>query len=124
MSAIDPSLLAPVPDAMATTAEALDTTTPDQRIAATSIDVAQDGLLGQTVASLGDPTQPGFWLETPLVDVLTAGAIVNTSSGARVAVDLRPIDVPQGSGSRISIAALRALGATLTDLVTVSVYSN
>ena len=124
LSAIDPDLLAPAPDPLATTADALDTTTEDQRIEATSIDVAASGLIGQTVASLGDPTQPGFWLETPLVSTLVAGAVVNPETGARVAVDLRPIAAPEGSGSRISLAALRALGATLTDLVTVEVYQN
>lgn len=124
LSAIDASLIAPPPDQAARTADEFDTTTEEQRAAATAIEVADISLIGKTVASLGDPTNPGFWLETPLVDTLTAGAVVNPASGARVAVDLRPIAAPPGSGSRISLAALRALGGSLTDLLTVEVFRN
>lgn len=75
---------------------------------------------GETIASLGDPTDPGLWLETPLVSREQPGRIV-TASGASVEVTLRPIPGDPGAGSRISLAAMQALGVPLTELVTLQV---
>lgn len=78
------------------------------------------GALGETVASLGNPADPGLWLETPLVSAETPGRIT-TAGGASTAVTLRPSGGGAGSGSRISLAAMQALGVSLTDLVTLTV---
>ena len=101
-------------------AEALDTTTEAERAAATAPDTG-GAALGQTVASLGDPTEPGFWLKTPLVQSETPGR-VETAGGASVQVTLIPIEGADTAGSRLSLAAMRALGLGLTDLPTVSVF--
>ena len=80
----------------------------------------EPGTLGQTVASLGNPAEPGLWLETPLVTSETPGRIT-TEGGASADVTLRPSGGAAGSGSRISLAAMQALGVSLTDLVTLTV---
>jgi len=80
------------------------------------------GSLGTTVASLGDPTRPGLWLETPLVSAETAGTLV-AENGNRIDVTLVPSGGAAGSGSRISVAAMQALGLGLTDLATLTVIA-
>jgi hypothetical protein len=100
-------------------AEVLDTTTEAEKKAAT-IAPAGASELGSTVASLGDPTEQGFWLRTPLVSAETQGS-VETEGGAVVQVKLIPIDGPVSAGSRISLAAMRALGLGLTELATLKV---
>jgi len=102
------------PPAGARTAEALDTTTPEQREAALR-PAAGGRVLGRTIASLGDPTEPGFWLLTPLVSAAAPGR-VRSAAGAAVGVELRPSGGAPGSGSRLSLAAFRALELGLTDL--------
>lgn len=102
------------------TAETLDTTTEAEKAAATAAPAASSSELGTTVASLGDPTQQGFWLRTPLVSAETQGS-VETEGGAVVQVTLIPIDGPASAGSRISLAAMRALDLGLTDLATLTV---
>jgi hypothetical protein len=113
-----PELAAPAPKAGARTAEALDTTTPEQRAAATATPApaAQTGL-GKVSVSLGDPTAAGFWLKTALVKAATPG-LVKTASGQTVQVELQP-----GEGAaQLSLAAFRALGLSLTDLPEVEVF--
>ena len=83
---------------------------------------AASGNLGTTIASLGDPTRPGLWLETPLVSVETAGTLV-AENGNRIDVTLIPSGGAAGSGSRISVAAMQALGLGLTDLATLTVIA-
>lgn len=100
-------------------ADALDTTTEAEKAAAAQAP-AGAAELGTTVASLGDPTEQGFWLRTPLVTA-EADGVVETEGGAVVQVRLIPIDVPATAGSRISLAAMRALGLGLTDLATLKV---
>jgi predicted small lipoprotein YifL len=78
------------------------------------------GVLGTTVASLGDPTAPGLWLETPLVSAETEGRL-EAENGNSVEVTLRPSGGEAGSGSRISLMAMQALGLGLTDLPTLTV---
>ena len=81
-----------------------------------------EGELGTTVASLGDPARPGLWLETPLVDAETPGVLV-AEDGTRVDVTLIPSGGAAGSGSRISVLAMQALGLSLTDLATLTVIA-
>ena len=105
------------------TADALDTTTPAQRAAATEAARSSTGQrLGETLAGLGSPGETGFWLVTGLVSRERQGRLV-AASGAAVAVELRPSGGPAGSGSRISLAALRALDLPLTELATLQVFA-
>jgi hypothetical protein len=108
---------APPPPAGARTADQFDTTTAEQRAAATDVAPASEQALGQVVVSLGDPTDPGLWLETGLVGAPRAGRVV-ASSGAEALVELRP----GTGGARLSLPAMRLLGLPLTDLPTVTVY--
>lgn len=120
----DPVLTsAPPPPKAAKTQEALDTTTAAQRAqaAAPATPKAQSKLLGTTVASLGSPSEPGFWLKTPLVKTQTAGRVTNKANGKSSAVTLIPIDGPATGGSRMSLPAMRLIGASLTDLTEVEV---
>lgn len=75
---------------------------------------------GETVATLGDPTEPGLWLRTPLVRAEQEGRVV-TEGGASITLTLIPIEAEPGAGSRISLAAMQALGVSLTDLVSLTV---
>lgn len=104
-------------------AEALDTTSEAEKAAATAVSAPTSGLLGETIASLGDPTKEGFWLMTPLVTSERSGRI-ERSGGAVAAVTLLPSGTAPGSGSQISLAAMRALDLNLTDLATLKVYAD
>ena len=81
------------------------------------------GLTGpaRTVAGLGDPSRPGLWLETPLVQSEGQGRVRLLSGGASVAVALLPAPGPATAGSRLSLSAMRQLGAPLSDLVELEV---
>ena len=79
--------------------------------------------LGFSVTSLGDATQPGLWLETPLVTAEGPGRIV-AENGRTIVVTLRPSGGDQGSGSRLSLAGFQALGLDLTSLPTLTVISD
>lgn len=115
---------APKPPANARTVEQFDTTTPQERAeAAAAPQPAGERRLGETVASLGDVSKPGFWLETPLVSAPAQGRVVYPGSGKSAQVELIPIDGPATAGSRLSLAAMRLLEAPLTDLPTIEVYS-
>ncbi|MFT5869062.1 MAG: hypothetical protein ACI8TF_001172 [Paracoccaceae bacterium] len=81
------------------------------------------GPLGQTVATLGDPTRPGLWLKTPLVRVQREGQIT-LGGGASIDVTLIPTRGEPGSGSRISLAAMQALQLQLTDLANLTVIAD
>jgi hypothetical protein len=115
----------PPPPASANTAEELDTTTEEDRAAALAPPApeAPAGRLGTTVATLGPPADPGIWLETPLVDALTQGRVVDPATGKSVNVELRPSGGEPGSGSQISIAAIRLLEAPLTGILELEVFS-
>lgn len=84
---------------------------------------AADGHLGHTVAGLGDPGKTGLWLETPLVSAAGKGRVVWPTTGRWVAVALLPSAGEVTAGSRLSLQAMQALGAPLTDLIEVEVYS-
>ncbi len=116
-----PATAAPPPPVAAKTAEALDTTTPEQRAAAAAPARAPTQTLGKTVATLGSPTEPGLWLKTPLVKAETQGRVTNLANGKSSLVTLIPIDGPATAGSRMSLAALRLIGASLTDLTEIEV---
>ncbi len=114
-------LAAPPPPPSARTVEQFDTTTAEQRAAATAEPSGATTLLGTTVASLGDPTRAGFWMETPLIEAATRGMLEYPETGKSVEVEMFPIE---GGGSRVSLAALRVLDAPLTDLPVLNVYGN
>jgi hypothetical protein len=77
------------------------------------------GTLGRTIASLGDPGEGGMWLDTPLVDVQRPGQV--SYNGNVVALTLRPSGGAPGAGSEISLRAMQALGAPITELVEITV---
>lgn len=120
----DPVLTsAPPPPPTAKTQAALDTTTPEQRkqAAAPTPTAATSKSLSTTVASLGTPTEPGFWLKTPLVKFETKGRVTNKANGKSSAVTLIPIEGPATGGSRLSLPAMRLIEAPLTELTELEV---
>ncbi|SNS27665.1 hypothetical protein [Antarctobacter heliothermus] len=119
-----PEPVSPPPAASARTVDQFDTTTADERKkAAAAPKPGGETSLGDTVASLGDPAAPGFWLETPLVSAPAKGRVLNPATGKSAQVDLIPIDGPKTAGSRISLAAMRLIEAPLTDLPTLRVFA-
>jgi hypothetical protein len=112
---------APPPPATATTVAEFDTTSPAARDAATAQSAAPEIALGMTIASLGSPTEPGIWLKTPLVTTLTAGRVMY--QGKSINIELRPSGGAAGSGSQISLAAMRLLEAPLTGLPEMTVFA-
>ena len=119
-----PELAAPPPPSAARTVEEFDTTTAEQRAdAAVAPAVAAEEALGVTVASLGDPTEAGFWVRTPLVSETRPGRIVYPGTGQGAQVELRPLDADPGAGSRVSLAAFRLIGAPLTGLPEIEVFA-
>ena len=104
------------------TVAALDTTTAAEKAAAAK-PVAGGGKLGSTVASLGDATEGGFWIKTPLAKAPAKGRVVNPANGKSANVDLQPLS-GGGAGSQWSLAAMQALGLSLTDLPEVEVWQN
>ncbi|MFG6568806.1 MULTISPECIES: hypothetical protein [unclassified Sulfitobacter] len=119
-----PSATPPAASPIATagsSAEALDTTTAAEREAATRAPASAGAALGSTVVSLGSATEPGLWLKTPLIDAEQPGRVTNPATGKSAAVTLIPLEGPATAGSRMSLPALRLIGASLTDLTTVEV---
>ena len=80
-------------------------------------------MLGLTIASLGDATTPGLWLETPLVTDQGTGWVIG-ENGMSVPLTLRPSGGERGSGSRMSMAVYQELGLSLTALPTITVLSD
>ena len=116
---------APAPPANARTAAAFDTISEEDRKTAAQVPSGTtETRLGLTVASLGDPTQTGLWLKTPLVDRPQKGRVVYPGSGKSAQVDLIPLDAAAGAGSRISLSAMQLIGAPLTDLPEVEVFGS
>jgi hypothetical protein len=116
---------APAPRAVARATPAqLDTTTKEQRDAASKAPVASgETKLGTTVGSLGNPSEGGFWIKTPLVKARAMGRVVNPATGKSAKVELIPL-TSGGSGSQVSLPALQLLGVSLTDLPTLEVYKS
>ncbi len=77
-----------------------------------------------TVAGLGDPTTPGRWMETPLVETEFTGRVVVPRTGAQAYITLVPAPGPEGGGSRLSLDAMRALLLPFDELVELEIYSN
>lgn len=114
----------PIPKPAARTVEDFDTTTAAQRAAAAKPAPGAETRLGATVASLGNPADPGFWLRTPLARAETPGRIEHAATGASAQVTLLPMPgAAAGAGSRISLPALRLLGLPLTALPELVVYA-
>ncbi len=82
--------------------------------------VARAGELGRSTVSLGDPTQPGLWLETDLVQVARPGRVTVPSNGRFAMVTLRP---GTGGGARASIQTLQLLGLSPTALTEIVIYA-
>jgi len=114
--------LAPPKDAV--TVEQFDTTTTAERAAAVATAKPTNKAIGVTIASLGNPAEPGFWLKTPLVQEPTRGHVSIGAGGKAVALELLPIDGPQSAGSRISLAAMRLLGVSLAALPELTVFTD
>ena len=96
----------------------------DSAAADTAGQTPEGGLiLGTAVASLGDASVPGLWIETPLVTAPGPGRVVGPD-GRTVAVTLRPSGGAPGTTSSLSLEAMQSLGLGLADLPTVTVISD
>jgi hypothetical protein len=112
----------PRPPAAARTVEQFDTTSAADKAEALAVKVDTPvAALGTTQATLGPPAEPGIWLKTPLVNAPTMGRL--SYNGKDANVELRPSGGSAGSGSQISLAAMRLLDIPLTDIAEVTVYS-
>ncbi|MCL7465799.1 hypothetical protein [Phaeovulum sp. NW3] len=116
---------APIPKPAARTVEEFDATTAAQRATAAAKPApGAETRLGTTVASLGNPAEPGFWLRTPLARAEAPGRIEHPATGASAQVTLLPMPgAAAGAGSQISLPALRLLGLPLTALPELVVYA-
>lgn len=112
---------APAPQATASTPEELDTTTEEERAAATAEPQGGGQQLGTTLATLGSPNESGIWLRTPLVGSVTPGRVTYRDNSYNV--ELRPSGGAAGSGSQISLPAMRLIGVPLTEIVELTVYT-
>lgn len=97
---------------------------PAERARAAAAATGDETRLGSTIASLGDPSMPGFWVRTPLVGSEGSGRIVNPANGKSANVRLIPLAGPPGGGSQVSLPALQMLGVSLTDLPRLEVYQD
>ena len=98
-------------------------TTKEREAAITPKPVSEARALGETVVSLGNAAETGFWLKTSLVSNESTGRVTDTASGKSLNVTLLPLE-EQGSGSQISLSAMRALGLPLTSLSPVTVLED
>lgn len=113
----------PPPPQTARTVDQFDTTTAEDRQEALVVQASSsEQSLGTTIASLGPPTEPGIWLKTPLVSELVPGRA--EFQGKSINLELRPSGGTVGSGSQISLAAMRLIGAPLTGLPEIEVFAN
>lgn len=116
---------APAPKAAArATPDKLDTTTAEQKAAAAEKPASGEQKLGSTIASLGNPSEGGFWIKTPLVKSRGIGRIENPENGKSAKVDLIPLDGPASGGSQVSLPALQLIGVSLTDLPSIDVFKS
>ncbi|WP_333714139.1 D-galactarate dehydratase [Yoonia sp.] len=110
----------PPPPQTARTVADFDTTSASDRAEAVAVlATAADQALGTTLATLGSPAEPGIWLKTPLVTRVQQGKV--SYQGRTINIELRPSGGAAGSGSQISLAAMRLLEAPLTAIVPLSV---
>lgn len=119
----DTAVTTEAPPEDATTVDEFDTTTEAEREAALAAPQASgERDLGVTVATLGNPSDPGIWMETPLVEAVVQGR-VEAATGASLGLELRPIEGPDTAGSRISLPALRLLELGLAGLHELRVFA-
>ncbi|KQI72820.1 D-galactarate dehydratase [Loktanella sp. 5RATIMAR09] len=111
----------PPPPQNAVTVEQFDTTSAEDRAAAVATAPAGAQALGRTIATLGSPAEAGIWLKTPLVTQLSAGRV--DYQGKSINIELRPSGGAAGSGSQISLAAMRLIEAPLTSLPELTVFA-
>ena len=83
---------------------------------------ARKGELGSTIASLGNASEGGMWLKTPLVRTQSKGRVVDAETGRSANVTLIPLGGVASGGSQISLKAMQALGLGLTDLPDLRVF--
>jgi len=117
--------VAAAPDDPAQDATAVDGAADTAEVAEAEENAAPHGapdVYGITVATLGDATDPGLWIETPFAQIEMPGRVIS-ESGRIIELTLRPSGGALGSGSRISLAAMQALGLSLTDLAILTVTS-
>ena len=93
----------------------------ESRIAGSAA-AASGGVLGETLAGLGSPSERGLWLRTGLVQSAQQGR-VETEGGASLTLELRPSGREPGSGSHLSLEAMQRLGLPLTQLATLRVIA-
>ncbi|EAR52801.1 D-fructose-6-phosphate amidotransferase [Oceanicola granulosus HTCC2516] len=119
---LDPTPPPPPPPA-ARTVEEFDTTTEEDRAEAVAEpEAAPSAALGTTQATLGSPADPGIWVKTPLVSETVMGRV--EYQGNSINVELRPSGGEAGSGSQISLPAMRLLEAPLTEIVELAVFAS
>ncbi|WP_414897725.1 D-galactarate dehydratase [Rhodovulum sp. YEN HP10] len=117
--------LPPEPGALASGAQdATGATAPAGLEEATAPVLGFERELGVTTASLGDPTDPGFWALTPLTDEIRRGRLADPVSGKSVQVELRPSGGASGAGTRVSLSAMQALEVPLISLTNLKVYAS
>ncbi len=114
----------PRPPATARTADQFDTTTDADRTEALAAAPAPAGeeRLGTTLATLGSPADPGIWIETPYVTAVTPGRVEVAGTGKTINIELRPSGGAPGSGSQISLPAMRLLELPLTAIQELVVF--
>ena len=119
---LDPTPPPPPPPTARTVAQ-FDTTTAEDRAAAVAVvEPAGEQSLGSTIATLGSPADPGIWIKTPLVSELEMGRAEYAANGKTVNLELRPSGGEAGSGSQISLPAMRLLDIPLTALAEVALF--
>ena len=111
----------PPPPQNAVTVEQFDTTSAEDRAAAVASAPAGAQALGTTIATLGSPAEAGIWLKTPLVTELRQGRV--DYQGKSINIELRPSGGAAGSGSQISLAAMRLIAAPLTSRPELTVFA-
>ena len=113
----------PPPPVGANTAEEFDTTSAEDRAAALApVEPAGEERLGTTLATLGNPADPGIWIETGLVTTLTPGRVEVPGTGATINLELRPSGGSADAGSEISLPAMRLLSLPFTAIQELVVY--
>ncbi len=113
----------PPPPPTARTVEQFDTTSAEDRAAALApVEPAGEERLGTTLATLGSPADPGIWISTALVTELTPGRAEVAETGATVNLELRPSGGEAGSGSEISLPAMRLLNIPFTAIQELIIY--
>ncbi len=119
---LDPTPPPPPPRGARTVAQ-FDTTTAEDRAAAVAApEPAGETKLGTTIATLGSSADPGIWLKTPLVSTLVPGRV--EFKGKSINLELLPSGGAEGSGSQISLPAMRLLDAPLTGFLDLTVYKD